>query len=268
MVKVGNEITRLLPGTEVTVSGEGAFRKLKRVNQYIHFPSLRASPEPQARDHIVVLEKPVPINAGDLIGYVDLYQEGKAEHPERKLHLEVFSADDLPAFLNTSRAWAKKLPAFFMRATGRFDDMREVSGSTEDGRLHHLHPAGLVERFQIKTQRINVELLEKVTGKSGAWFTGRSGGARFAAEFERTCPNVFRCDKYQSVLLNNALERYGRSTAYQQAHFWLNASMNLLPSILLSSLLPGLPTILVYTGMPFQMEIPTSVMALNTKVKA
>lgn len=111
VVKAGNEITHLLPGTEVTVSGEGAFRKLERVNQYLHFPSLQGSPEPQARDQIVVLEQPIAIKPGDLIGHVGLYQEGKAEHPERKLHLEVFSADDLPAFLSASRGWAKKLPA-------------------------------------------------------------------------------------------------------------------------------------------------------------
>lgn len=106
-----SEIIAELPhGTEVTVSGEGEFRKLERVNQYIHFNSLEGAREPVA-DRIVVLDQPITIKAGDLIGHIGLYQDCGAEHPEKKLHLEVFSGDDVGLFIEASRAWAQRLPA-------------------------------------------------------------------------------------------------------------------------------------------------------------
>lgn len=103
-------IAELPMGTEVTVSGEGEFRKLERVNQYVHFKSLEGAREPLA-DSIVVLKQPIAIKAGDLIGHIGQYQDSKAEHPEEKLHLEVFSGDDVDTFIEASRAWAQRLPA-------------------------------------------------------------------------------------------------------------------------------------------------------------
>ncbi|QXH63910.1 hypothetical protein [Pseudomonas azerbaijanorientalis] len=105
------EILMELPtGTVVTVSGEGPFRKLERVNQYVHFNSLESLQEPQAVDRIVVLEQPVPIKAGDLIGHLGDYQDSGADRSEQKLHLEVFSGDDIDEFFEDSRAWAQRLP--------------------------------------------------------------------------------------------------------------------------------------------------------------
>jgi predicted chitinase len=103
-------LLELPPGTEVTISGEGEFRKLERVNQYVHYPSLRGELEPLAHDRVVVLDEPVPIKAGDLIGHIGEYQSYNADRPENKLHLEVFSAQDVRAFLKASRAWAERLP--------------------------------------------------------------------------------------------------------------------------------------------------------------
>lgn len=106
-----SEILLELPsGTEVTISGEGEFRKLERVNQYVHYPSLRGELEPLANDRVVVLDEPVPIKAGDLIGHIGEYQSYNADRPENKLHLEVFSEQDVRAFLKASRAWAERLP--------------------------------------------------------------------------------------------------------------------------------------------------------------
>ncbi|WP_288855686.1 N-acetylmuramidase family protein [uncultured Pseudomonas sp.] len=102
-------ITALPNGTEVTVSGEGAFRKLERVNQYVHFDSLEGAREPMA-DRIVVLDQPIAIKASELIGHIGEYQESKAEHPEKKLHLEVFSGDDVKAFIKGCQGWAQRLP--------------------------------------------------------------------------------------------------------------------------------------------------------------
>ncbi|WLH69394.1 pesticin C-terminus-like muramidase [Pseudomonas sp. FP2309] len=103
-------LMELPDGTEVTVSGEGRFRKLERVNQYVHFNSLEGALEPIA-DRIVVLDQPIAIKAGDLIGHIGEYQDGNAEHPEKKLHLEAFSDDHVEPFVEASRAWAQRLPA-------------------------------------------------------------------------------------------------------------------------------------------------------------
>jgi GH24 family phage-related lysozyme (muramidase) len=96
-------------GTEVTLSGEGDYRKLERINQYVHFASLQGAKVPQL-DQVVVLDQPVPIKAGDLIGHIGLYQDSHDEQPGKRLHLEVFSSDDMEAFLAASRAWAQRLP--------------------------------------------------------------------------------------------------------------------------------------------------------------
>ena len=103
-------IETLHPGTQVTVSGEGEYRKLEFINQYVHFPSLQGSKEPLAHDRVVVLDEPIAIKAGDLIGHLGLYQDAGAEHPEKKLHLEVISGEGVDAFIEASRAWAKRLP--------------------------------------------------------------------------------------------------------------------------------------------------------------
>lgn len=103
-------LLELPTGTVVTVSGEGEFRKLEHVHQYVHFDSLEGAQEPLAVDRIVVLDQPVPIKAGALIGHLGHYQDCKGDQPEHKLHLEVFTGDELDLFLAASRAWAKQLP--------------------------------------------------------------------------------------------------------------------------------------------------------------
>ncbi|MBV7550695.1 hypothetical protein KW849_31000, partial [Pseudomonas sp. PDM26] len=54
-----NVIFELPVDSQVTVSGEGEFRKLERINQYVHFDALEGAIEPVATDQIVVLEQPV-----------------------------------------------------------------------------------------------------------------------------------------------------------------------------------------------------------------
>jgi predicted chitinase len=104
------EISELPKGTIVTVSGKGEFCKLERVTQLVQFAALQSVLEPLATDRIVVLDTPVAIKAGDLIGHVGLYQDGGASQPEKKLHLETFSGDDVEAFIDASRVWADRLP--------------------------------------------------------------------------------------------------------------------------------------------------------------
>ena len=105
------EISKLPNGTIVTVSGEGDFRKLERVRQYVQFASLQSAMEPLATDQIVVLDTPVAIQAGALIGHVGDYHSEGAERAEKKLHLETFSEQDVEVFIVASRAWAQRLPA-------------------------------------------------------------------------------------------------------------------------------------------------------------
>jgi predicted chitinase len=105
-----NVIFELPFDSQVTVSGTGEFRKLERIDQYVHFDSLEGAIEPVVTDRILVLDQPVAIKAGDLIGHLGLYQDGGVNQPDEKLHLETFSGDDVEAFIEASREWAKRLP--------------------------------------------------------------------------------------------------------------------------------------------------------------
>jgi predicted chitinase len=105
-----NILFELPVDSQVTVSGTGEFRKLERIDQYVHFDSLDGAIEPLATDRIVVLDQPVAIKAGDMIGHLGLYQDGGVNQPDEKLHLETFSGDDVEAFIDASREWAKRLP--------------------------------------------------------------------------------------------------------------------------------------------------------------
>lgn len=106
----GEPLMALPNGTEVAVSGTGDYRKLEWVNQYVHFDSLLGEREPQAMDDICVLEAPVPIRAGELIGHLGIYQDHDDALPRQQLHLEVFSSESLQTFIDVSRAWAQHLP--------------------------------------------------------------------------------------------------------------------------------------------------------------
>ena len=104
------KIGKLPKDTEVTISGEGDLRKLESVAQYVQFKSLQSERKPKVFDDVVVLDLPAPIKAGELIGHLGRYQECDETAPQRKLHLEVFSDDDVEAFIAASRAWSQRLP--------------------------------------------------------------------------------------------------------------------------------------------------------------
>ncbi|MBD9514536.1 hypothetical protein [Pseudomonas sp. PDM22] len=124
-----SDVLAMLPrGTEIVISGEGDYRKLEGVIPaspedagfsadayeappgYVRFAALEPILAPQQLDSVVVLDEPIPIKAGELIGHLGHYQEGTETSPIRKLHLETFTADNLPKFLEASRAWAQRLP--------------------------------------------------------------------------------------------------------------------------------------------------------------
>ncbi|WP_396616026.1 hypothetical protein ACHZ97_18335 [Lysobacter soli] len=78
------------------------------------WPERGGTRKPEATDRVVALAKPLPIRQGDLIGYlgedVPAHAYPVAGQPvtKRLLHLEVFSGDDVPAYLVKSRRWAKE----------------------------------------------------------------------------------------------------------------------------------------------------------------
>ncbi|WP_349572241.1 glycoside hydrolase family 104 protein [Azotobacter salinestris] len=77
---------------------------------HVHFASLEpAGSSTPTLDRVQALERPWPIKAGEPIGHLGLYQDHDGS-AEPRLHLEVFSCDDVPAFVRRSRAWAARLP--------------------------------------------------------------------------------------------------------------------------------------------------------------
>ncbi|MDR6180573.1 putative chitinase [Pseudomonas sp. SORGH_AS 211] len=71
---------------------------------YVARRYLKPEAAPKAQNIVVVLDQPFPIKAGALLGHPGLY-EGR-----QQIHLETFSCDDVPAFIERSRAWAVRLP--------------------------------------------------------------------------------------------------------------------------------------------------------------
>ncbi len=122
-------LAALPKGTRVRVgASNGQFRKLLSIVSgaarpalapaddegtlpgYVAFKFLKAQSEPKTKGSVVVLDEPVPIKAGDLIGHLGRYQNHDEAMPQPLLHLEVFSCEDVPAFVAQSRAYASRLP--------------------------------------------------------------------------------------------------------------------------------------------------------------
>lgn len=125
-----SNVLAVLPrGTEIQVSGEGNFVKLEaivsgnaippltadaegRLPGYVWLQSLEAqrSPNDLAKDKVYPLPTAQRIKAGELVGHMGLYQEYDQEAPKSRLHLEVFSCEGVPAFIEKSKARAALLP--------------------------------------------------------------------------------------------------------------------------------------------------------------
>ena len=83
---------------------------------YVYKKELEAITTPKTTDSVVVLDKPVPIQAGELIGYLGRYQRYlDTRIPDSTgrplVHIEVFSGEDFKAFKAKSKARAKELDA-------------------------------------------------------------------------------------------------------------------------------------------------------------
>lgn len=102
-----------------------------------------------------------------------------------------------------------------------WEQIKGVDGFPTDLSPWHFHPIGLIGNFaNTDCCAITVELLEKMCGKSGDWFTGKGGSRTFVQEFPEKYPNIYKYDKYKFVsLLNNKLKEYGIVGCYHKAHF-------------------------------------------------
>lgn len=79
---------------------------------YVFFDELDTQQsEPINRGHVHLLPEPHAIKAGELIGHIGLYQNQGEGTAKPRLHLEVFSCEDVPAFIAKSRTLAASLPA-------------------------------------------------------------------------------------------------------------------------------------------------------------
>jgi hypothetical protein len=107
--------------------GTGDYRELKEITEgmdiaplkansvgnilgYVHWASLQANLIDPPFDKVVPLNPPIPIKAGELIGHLGQYQNHDDATPKTLLHLEVFSCEDVPAFISKSQARAASLP--------------------------------------------------------------------------------------------------------------------------------------------------------------
>ncbi len=66
--------------------------------------------EPEAKGRVVLPDTPLAIKAGELIGHPGTFSTPRDADGAGLLHLEIFSCDDVPAFIENSRAYAARLP--------------------------------------------------------------------------------------------------------------------------------------------------------------
>ncbi|RON48533.1 hypothetical protein BK666_08905 [Pseudomonas frederiksbergensis] len=126
--KQKNSITAVLPlGVKLTLEeGSGEFRKIssftegvntfpltaessKNIQGYVAISALQAQPSKPVTDTFHLLPEPYEIKAGEIVGHLGPYQNVNDSETRSLLHLEIFSCDDVPAFIAKSRNQAKTL---------------------------------------------------------------------------------------------------------------------------------------------------------------
>ncbi|MGN4052446.1 hypothetical protein [Pseudomonas sp. SM4] len=124
--KQKHSVTAVLPqGVKLTLDeGSGEYRKIstlsegtntppltaeiaKNIHGYVAFSALQAQPSKPVTDTFYLLPKPYDIKAGEVVGHLGPYQNAKDSDVRSLLHLEIFSCDDVPAFIGKSRSHAK-----------------------------------------------------------------------------------------------------------------------------------------------------------------
>jgi len=95
------------------VASEGDYRRHAKWKRPAWWPEHEGA-QPEATGRVVVLPRPIPVRQGDVIAHMGEDVSARA-YPiagqpvtRRLLHLEVFSGDDVPAYLTASRRWGKE----------------------------------------------------------------------------------------------------------------------------------------------------------------
>ncbi|WP_392561012.1 hypothetical protein RHO12_07355 [Orbus sturtevantii] len=109
--------------------------------------------EPKALDKVVVLDSPMAISAGDFIGYLghNVSSNGQFSQAKRQVlatekrpsnhkltlqgHVELFTCDDLPAFITKTRLLADKLPESEKNLILVEEGAQLISESPSDGEI-------------------------------------------------------------------------------------------------------------------------------------
>ena len=160
------------------VASEGDYRRHADWKRPAWWPERDGERKPDATDRIVVLPQPVPLRQGDVIAHigedVPAYAYPIAGTPvtRRLLHLEVFSGDDVPAYLTASRSWAKEhVPenerTLLLLLEG--DTMeRDTGGTVTVKQRQILRVAGLESRT-VDGKRWRKVTLDTINGSATGW---------------------------------------------------------------------------------------------------
>lgn len=140
--------------------------------------------KPKSLDSIVVLEKPIPIKGGDFIGYLghNTSRDNKNLHaknisiatikrPANSIlpvqgHFELFTGDDLPAFIEKTRSLAGELPASEKRLILVDKGAQLIQEkNSDDTLLFKQHVSVVNYNRQSYYQQVNVEYYLVLNGK-------------------------------------------------------------------------------------------------------
>ena len=199
------QIKQVLSGTIAPVQQGGVVAPTAATG-WVFLGELDPGPaEPAALDDVVVPARPVPIRAGELVGHLGEYQQHVDALPtpvrgrRPLLHFEIFTGDDLPAFIARCRAYAKTLPAgsgtLFVIERGA----KLVVQANPDGELtaaEHATPVGDAAGAWTRVRRATKVVMEKSalgaytsatrTYANGAswtgWYVGASNTQRTQSE--------------------------------------------------------------------------------------
>ncbi len=101
------ELLQIVEGQDIAPLSANS---VHNIQGFVHFASLQASQAVPTLDSVHLLPQPYSIKAGELVGHLGKYQNFDDARPRAMLHLEVFTSEDVPAFIAQSRAIGEKLP--------------------------------------------------------------------------------------------------------------------------------------------------------------
>ncbi len=148
--------------------------------------------KPEKFNDIVVLKSPIAISSGDFIGYIGHNQRPKEcirelvqtsistlkrssdEKLPQLLHVELFTCDDLPAFITRTRALADRLPESEKKLILVEKGARLIKESKEDGNLN----SGLGIKFISDKDNYYIKIKLEYTLNSEEYYTDNNLAAQ------------------------------------------------------------------------------------------